>query len=165
MSFEDENIRRIAQSINAQNQAERLSKTAFEQSMANDAMLRRQEDQVNAIQVRNLCGRFAVWASSNGISYNSPSVLAPGWLLGHYEGEPGGSNSSYGTYTSWSSDVSLLVKSSGNIRELVVHSTSKKTGGRQYHIFSRNAKLERVPIESIHNSIAQFSVKNNVNWK
>lgn len=164
MSIEDERIREIARSIDAQRQAEVVGRAALEQSRVTEVALNMQVSQERATQVRSLCGHFAVWASSNGISYNSPSLLAPGWLLGHYEGSPFWSYSGNGMQDSGGSAVSLLVRRSGSIHEIVVRDAYKK-GESRHHLLSRAAKLDMVPIETIHTSIAQFSVKHNVPWR
>lgn len=165
MKQHDDNIRRMADGLmqeGAQAQAA-YENIARQNALDRRAALARSEQ--HRIEVINLCGRFATWATRHNIRYNSPSVLAPGWLLGEGDGPPSFSYSHQGVQAGGSSTYSLLVRSSGSINELVVNNVHKHR--RRYHLFQSpySVKFDRYDLSSIENSIARFSAKSRIPWR
>lgn len=163
MEESSDHIRRIAaelhqSALDKQAVEAQAAQRAVDQHRANLA-----EKEHRKIEVSRLCGQFAVWAAENDVPYNSPTPFAPGWLLGIGEGPPSYSISHQGTQTSGNSRYSLLVKSSGSIRELIVYDVGKHR--RMYHLFSRSPQLERYSLSSIEESIARFSVAHGIDWQ
>lgn len=162
MSHSGENIRRNAD-LMRQEEHIRRSRAALASQQADFTELANLQHVENLkTEIPRLCACFAVWASSHDIPYNSPSPLAPGWLLGRGEGPPSYGVSHQGIQVSGSSSYSLLVRSTGIVKELVTHNVYRRRF--KHHFFARSAKLKRYSVASVENSIAEFSAKYNTPW-
>ncbi len=164
MDTSGDEIRRLAESMQI-TERESAAQRAWTQGDVEHRIQEQWLEEERRRLIIPLCGKFVVWANNHDIPYDSPSYLAQGWLLGRREGPPSCSISHQGIQSSGSSEYSLLVKRSGNIRELVVDNVTKR--GRRYHLFHKPGapQYRRYTVASVQKSIAKFSVLHGVEWE
>lgn len=130
--------------------------------------------------VLELCSRFLVWATTNDIPYNSPSMM-PGarrnWILGYRVGHPHNKISGFFYHSPFNAELisevghrpgpgmSLLMGRSGLVGELptYIESTGSDSSAR-YRMRLRDPDLAAYDIGTIEDSIAKFSARHDVEW-
>lgn len=164
MTESGDKIREIAEGLIQKNQLDAIQAEHIRREAIDAQHVQEVEIAKRLHVIPELCGKFAVWAASRGIPYNSPSILAPGWLLGQGEGPPTWSYSHQGIQDSGSSTYQILVRRGGHIGEFVTSNARKR--GRKYHLLPKlkPVKFERYPVETVIQSIAEFSAEYNQPW-
>lgn len=187
MVEDQDNIRRLA----SEQRAEEARRAQFERDLrdsniaAREKMMQARAEFARrkgekAAEVLEVCGRFAVWGAEHDIPYNSPSIFARGWMLGSRSGEPKAIYpGSFGSGVTDFSKYSILVKIDQSVRELLLYNAAAK---QRYDYFPMsllrltNDELFAIPhgaqaeglgdydMESIEQSIAEFSANSGVEW-
>lgn len=188
MAEDQDNIRRLAEQLleeevrhdEAEQRHRQSNIAAQERMMQARAEFARRKDE-KAAEVLEVCGRFAVWGAEHDIPYNSRSIFARGWMLGSRSGKPEAIYPGHGSIGGGAdfSKYSILVKTDQSVRELLLYNAAAK---QRYDYFPMsllrftNDELLAVPhtaqaeglgdydMESIEQSIAEFSANSGVEW-
>lgn len=128
-------------------------------------------------EVMELCSRFVVWAAEHDIPYNSPSMLARGWLLGRRTAHAHSRFREFVHENRFNGDFafqhgadpdprrSLLFNHSGLVGELATYADRMGTDSTARFRPPGPADPADYTLDSIGESIARFSARHDVEWE